>query len=396
MKTILPYFRRYWQLYVITCILVILTLAIYLFRLRSVPPGLSSAEVLVGKSTYGWHGLSQQVLNLPLLVLRSIIFKLHPYKSAFVLRLPSILLVWLASICVSAVVAIWHDGRAAILGGILFASAAWSLHVARYASVDALYLSALPLLALSYVLFHRYHTRWFVYYPSLAVWGALLYIPGLVWFIFIIGWFERRELIAGWHEFNRLWQHGLYVFLGLLWLPLLIFDFIRRASNLLTWIGFPTHFENPLKYLKQLLSTITELFIRGPNQPTLWLGRTPILDIFTLMMCGVGVYFYIRHHAAQRAKVLGIFFAIGCLLTALRGPVSISLIIPIMYLLATTGIAYMIRIWSSVFPRNPVGHYFGLAIIITAVSISCIYNLRAYFVAWPHYQPTTTVFNREE
>jgi hypothetical protein len=135
------------------------------------------------------------------------------------------------------------------------------------------------------------------------------------------------------------------------------------------------------------------LFVSGPHQPALWLGRAPILDVFTLAMCIIGLYFYGLHPRASRTKLLGSLFLIGAVLVALAGPVGLSLLVPILYIIAATGITYLIKEWLKVFPLNPLARGLGLGLVALAVTLACAYNLRAYFVAWPHNDNTHAVFH---
>jgi hypothetical protein len=134
------------------------------------------------------------------------------------------------------------------------------------------------------------------------------------------------------------------------------------------------------------------LFIRGPQYPDLWLGRAPLLDIFTLVACLVGAYFYLTRLDSMRSRFLVSFFAMGVVLVGLGGPVGLSLLVPILYLAAATGLAYLLRDWLTTFPLNPIARSLGLGLIILAVCVSCVYNLRGYFVAWPHNQTTKATF----
>jgi hypothetical protein len=178
------------------------------------------------------------------------------------------------------------------------------------------------------------------------------------------------------------------------WLPLLITSLLR-PHQLILWLGAPQHFAAPLTLLKQLAGVFVHLFVRGPQYPDIWLGRVPIMDIFVLVMCVVGIYFYAIHHAAFRSRLLLSYFTVGVLLVALHGPVSINLLVPLLYIVAATGIAYLLREWLIVFPLNPFARGLGIALISLAVLMSCVYNLRAYYVAWPHNSVTKATFRYE-
>ncbi|MBS0555230.1 MAG: hypothetical protein JSS47_22320 [Proteobacteria bacterium] len=145
--------------------------------------------------------------------------------------------------------------------------------------------------------------------------------------------------------------------------------------------------------LKNFTDVFGHLFIGGPRKPDLWLGKAPILDVFTLAMFLIGLYFYVSHWRSSRSKLLGSLFLAGAILVALGGPVSLSLLVPLLYIVAATGITYLVKEWLQVFPLNPIARNIGLALVAIAVMMACAYNLRAYFIAWPHNRPTAAVFH---
>jgi hypothetical protein len=273
----------------------------------------------------------------------------------------------------------------------LFATGAWTLHVSRLASFDVLYLCALPTLLLMNVALQRRPNKAYAVYGNILLWGLLLYIPGMVWLLIINAYFQRKAILNGWRHFKRWWQHLLYLLAGAIWLPLLVQN-LRQSGALRLWLGLPADLAPPLTLLKHFVAVFVHLFIRGPQYPTLWLGKAPILDIFTLSMCLIGLYFYIKHWRASRSRLLGSFLLVGAILVALGGPVSLSLLVPLLYIVTATGITYLIQEWLQVFPVNPLARGLGIGLVALALVLACTYNLRAYFIAWPHNEVTRTVF----
>lgn len=364
-----------------------------LYKLGSLAGGLSGGELAAASAPVGWHGIYQQPFDLPLKAVRSVVFYVFPEHGQFLTRLPNTLFGALAIISFTWLVRQWHGVRTAVFAGLLFACGAWVLHVGRLASFDALYLWATPTLLLINSNLKKHGDRAIVWYGSLAAWGLMLYVPGLIWLVTLAVWLQRKQLLKSWRHFSVWWQRSLYVLAGLAWLPLLIIN-LTRPGNLLLWLGLPADFANLATLLKQLAAVPVHLFIRGPQYPDVWLVQTPILDIFTLAACIIGIYFYATRWKAGRSKLLAGFALIGTVLVGLGGPVGLSLLVPLLYVAAATGIAYLLREWMRVFPNNPLARSLGLGLVALAVVLSCAYNLRAYFVAWPHTQATKTTFQR--
>jgi hypothetical protein len=363
-----------------------------LYKLGSLTGGLSAGEFRTATAPVGWHGIYRQPLYLPLELARSVVFWLSPGHGQTLTRLPNAFFGGLAILSFAWLIRLWHSRRTAVLASLLFATSAWVLHVSRLASFDVMYLWATPTLLLIHSLFQKYAKNPLVWYGSLLVLGFMLYIPGLVWLVALEIFLDRGKFLDAWKRFGLWWQRVLYIVVGLAWLPLLVIG-LRRPGNFLSWLGLPSRLVGPSHLLKQFVGVPVHLFIRGPQYPTLWLARSPILDIFTLAGCLIGIYFYAAHWRAARSRLLGLFSVIGVVLVGLGGPVGLSLLVPLLYVGVATGIAYLLHEWLQVFPNNPLARGLGLSLVIVVVGLSCVYNLRAYFIAWPHNQATSAIFH---
>jgi hypothetical protein len=362
-----------------------------LHKLGSLVGGLSHGEVTAAVTPVGWHGIYHQPLDLPLKLARSVVFVLFPDHGQTLTRLPNVLFGALAIISFGVLVRLWHGRRTAVLATALFAFGAWTLHNSRLASFDVLYLWAMPTLVCSHYLLRKYFQKPAVWYGNLIVWGLLLYIPGLVWLVAADMVMQRRFLLQGWRHHARWWQRLLGIFMWLIWLPLLVVD-LGRSGQAMAWLGLPAHFAAPLTIVKQFVAVPVHLFIRGPQYPELWLGRAPILDIFVLVACALGIYFYATHRKSLRSRYLALLAVLGFILVGLGGPVSISLLVPLLYMAAATGLAYLLHDWLKTFPNNPLARSLGVSVVVFAVMLSCLYNYRAYFIAWPHNAVTRVTF----
>ncbi len=362
-----------------------------LYRLGSLVGGLSAGEHTAAVTPIGWHGIYDNAMYLPLKLVRSADFYLFPHHGLILTRLPNALFGALATINFTWLIWLWHGRRTALIAGLLFTTSAWVLHASRLASFDVLYLWALPTLLLMNVALQRRPDKALVVYGNVLLWGLLLYIPGLVWLVIINIYFQRKAVAKGWQHFGRWWQRLLYLLAGAVWLPLLINN-LRQPELSRLWLGLPATLAAPLELLKHFGAVFVHLFIRGPQYPDMWLGRAPILDVFTLAICLAGLYFYAQNRQASRSRLLGSLFLAGAILVALGGPVGLSLLVPLLYIVAATGIAYLLKEWLQVFPLNPLARGIGLGLVAVAVVLACTYNLRAYFIAWPHNETTKTLF----
>jgi hypothetical protein len=362
-----------------------------LYKLGSLVGGLSRNEITAATAPVGWHGIYNQPLDLPLKLVRSAVFAVFPDHGQTLTRLPNAVFGLLAIISFGGLIRLWHGRRTAVLATLLFAAGAWTLHAGRLASFDVLYLWATPTLICSHYLLKKYYQQPLVWYGNVIVWGLLLYIPGLVWFVLADIVMQRKLLLTGWRYHARWWQRVFIVLLSAAWLPLLVLD-LTRSSQLMTWLGLPAHFAPSLTILKHFAAVPLHLFVRGPQYPEMWLGKAPILDVFTLLLCLLGIYFYAMNPRASRSRYLAVLALLGFVLVGLGGPVALSLLVPLLYVAAAAGIAYLLRDWLKTFPNNPLARGLGIGLVVCAVALSCLYNYRAYFIAWPHSAVTKTIF----
>jgi hypothetical protein len=364
-----------------------------IYRLGSLTHGLTTAESSVTSISLGWHGLYRHPLNLPLNILRSIDFKIFASPGQTLIRLPNAVLGGLTIIAFSVLLWLWYGTRTAAFGAIMFASAAWTLHVSRLASYSVEYLAAITFFLLSNAILQKHPKNKYAYIAINLVWGLLLYVPGMVWFIALNIWRQRREVKYGYRQQSGLITKPLYFLSLIIWIPLLALDFIRIPNDLVLWLGLPTKLSPSLTIIKEFFGTFTHIFFRGPEYPSLWLGKAPILDLFSLIVAVIGIYFYAKHIKAGRSRLLFTSFLIGAVLIGLGGSVDLSIVIPIVYLWIAAGIAYLLQQWLAVFPKNPIARGIGYGFIVLAVGLSCTYNLRSYFVAFPNNPTNQAVFD---
>ncbi len=388
-------FRRWYQKYAliifwVAAISVGLT-ALYLYRLGSIPSGMSAKEILVANGQYGWHGLFHSLLYAPLNLVRSTIFFVVGHHGQFLTRLPNAIFGMMTVLGFAWLLWLWHGTRTAILGTVLFASSAWTLHISRVANNDVMYLWAMVVLLVSNAALHRHSKQLLVVYGVLFSWVALLFVPGMLWLLAVNIFWQRKAVLQTLQVADSVWRRIGLGLVAIIPIGLLLASLIHSGGWLL-WLGLPAHFPNPITVVRNFFGIVYHLYIHGPLMPEVWLGRLPILDILALVFSLIGLYFYATNFGAGRSRMLASFFFLSLLLISLGGPVSISLIVPLMYGLVATGMAFLLREWLRVFPLNPFARTIGIGLIVAAVALSSLYNVRAYFVAWPHNPTTQSIY----
>ncbi|HKU17991.1 MAG TPA: glycosyltransferase family 39 protein [Candidatus Saccharimonadales bacterium] len=283
----------------------------------------------------------------------------------------------------------WHGLRTAFFGTVLFASAPWFLHVARLGTPDVMLFGALALVAWGTWL--KQTGNPLVLLAGFMLATGLLYVPGMLWIV-------AAGVLWQWKTIDRVFQKNLWAVTlgGLVFLAALIplgLAIYHAPALAKVVAGLPAQgWPQILPSLHRLADVPFWLFVHGPADPLHWLGRLAVLDAFAMAMAALGVYLYTRHIGLTRARILLTMLALGAALLSLGGQVSLTLIVPFVYLLAAAGVGFLLDRWYLVFPRNTIAQSVGIGLISLAVLASCWYGISHYFVAWPGAPETKATF----
>ncbi len=361
-----------------------------LFQLHSLVPGLSKGEINALQQSRDWHTILNAPVNAPHKVLGLTLAKLD-MLNPFALRGVSVFIALLAVAAFYYVLARWHTSRIALLGTTLLVTSSWFLHYARIATPDILLPTAL-LLALVYGTWIRQTNKSDVAVITGFVLAAtLLYLPGFIWFV-LLGAFWQRKAVTKHLRQSRITSVYIAIVLGAVLVVPLSYAVYHNPEQLNALAGFPTRLPTLTTYAMNLLEIPVQLFLRGAANNELALGRLPLLDIFTTAMSFLGIYAYFYRRKLDRTKMLIGTTVMGSLLIALEGPVTIILLLPILYILAAAGMTLMLQQWFTVFPRNPLANVIGTSLISIAVILTAFYHVNHYYIAWPNAPETKRVF----
>ncbi|MGI0134550.1 MAG: hypothetical protein ACREBW_06305 [Candidatus Micrarchaeaceae archaeon] len=367
-----------------------------LFRLGSLAPHLTYSEQLSLASDNGLREIFLvNPLSLPLKLLQWLTTFAPVDHAAFIGRLPGVLLGLIAFYIFIYISRRWYGLRSTLFGAVLFATSAWFLHVARFAGTDILYLTAVLSLLAVHVGLHDHRNRALMFYGWLVVNLVLLFVPGFVWLVAISALLQWRTLIAAWQHLGSLWNRLGWQILTLAGISGLVYTFIKHPALMRTWAGLPDHFAAWQAVLRHIGESFAALAYNAPVNPQLWVGHLPLLDIFVLGLIVLGILFYVRHWRAQRTLLLFTYLLASGILAGLGGTVSLSILMPVAYLIATAGTAYGLHFWLRMFPRNPVPRGIGIALAGCLVLVTVFYNLKLYYEVWPHSPDTQRIQSQQ-
>jgi 4-amino-4-deoxy-L-arabinose transferase-like glycosyltransferase len=377
-----------WQQLALYAALAILFGGLLWFKLGSLTGGYSQHELQTALASTGWRHIFDQPLNAPYLV----VVRLLSYISDNQLLITRIVSagIGLATLALFYMLTrYWHGGRTALFGTLLFGVSAWFLHTARLGVPDVLLFGILALVA-CYLWLRRTGSGWALLLGFVLT-ATLLYVPGMVWFI-ALGAVFQWKLVDQYFKKN-LWAvtaGGLILLAALVPLGMAIYNHPELAK---VYAGLPaTGWPMPLEVLKNIALVPAHIFLQGQVVPEHWLGKLAILDYFTTAMFFLGGYLYLRNTRLRRFWVMAVILIAGAVLASLGGAVTLTVIVPFLYIVAAAGVGFLLDRWLIVFPRNVIAQAVGYVLVSTAVLVTCLYSLQHYFIAWPQAQATKAVF----
>ncbi|HET7320626.1 MAG TPA: hypothetical protein VFI84_03545 [Candidatus Saccharimonadales bacterium] len=319
-----------------------------------------------------------------------LLVSLTPYHGYTASRLPSVVCAIGVLTMFVYIVRVWYGPRTAWYGLLMLAAAPWFLHMGRLATNDILYPLALLVLLVYTTEAQQPHKRWF-FLMTPILFSLILYIPGMVWLVALCALWYREDFAAMWASASSSLR-AQWLMLWPVMLSLLGYALWNTPKLTLDWAGLPHSLPGPLNVLRHFGGVWAHIFARGPQDPTMGLGYLPLLNLFITVMFVTGACFYIIHWRANRSRLLLCIVLLSATLIALAGPVSVSILLPLVFALVAGGLGYLMHEWFKTFPHNPFARTLGYVLILSVLGFSTIYNLRQYFVAWPRADTTKATF----
>lgn len=382
------WYRSAWARILFAVAIVGAVAGLVLNRLGSLLPGYAKPEVAAYAASSNLNTLLDNPINAPFyLLVKGLEFAgidgyLATRAAAVLIGIATVGLFWW-------LLTRWYSARTALFGTILFATSAWFLHTARLGTPDVLLFLLLALVAAGVWLKRTKNP--FVLLLCFLLAGASMYVPGMVWFIVFVMIWEWRQIDF---LFRRhLWAVALGTLLFAASITPLVWAAYRSPQILKPLAGLPAEDWPSLSQLvENALNAPLALFVRTPADPVTWLAQLPVLDAFAAAMFVLGSYMYLKHARLGRAKLFVPVLLVGWILVALGGGVTLTILVPFVYLIVATGVGFMCDSWLTIFPRNPIARFIGIGVVAIAVVTSISFQTRSYFLAWPNNPDTRSHF----
>lgn len=366
---------------------------LYWLQLGDLVPGVAPREIATHAASSSLPAIWHNPINAPYKLLVYAFSHISGH-SIFWNRAASALMASVSAITFFSIIRRWHSKQIAVFATTLFATTGWTLHLGRLADPTIILLLApVILIWLSNKFKYAGSHAGTLLISGAIIGGLLLYTPTVIWFIVLATVWSWPHILRQARQ-AKLWQAILAAIIPVIMLAALLFDLYIRHHSIPAYFGAPSHLPATLQILHNLAHSFLYLFVRGPQTPTFWLGHLPLLDVVASVMTLAGIIFYAwqgRRHV-WRLKIIISFACVAVILMTLGNDLLISVLVPLAYMFAATGLAYILHEWYKVFPRNVLARKVGLGLLVLAVALAITYHVFGYFVAWQHNVDTVNTF----
>lgn len=369
-----------------------LLIGLLVYRLGTLVPAFSMSEKVSIDQARSLKVIFRDPLFAPHEFLQYLSLKTG-HKGFIAMRLPSVIIAIAVVALFFYIVTRWFNFRVAAITTFLLVTSSWFLHSARIATPEITMLGLVAPLAYS-IWLHRSKRP----LPALVL-GAItlttmLHIPGFIWFA-AAGIFWQRQSLAKVYKQAKI--PAILIILGCIVVLSPLFVAVASSKTMFfAYLGLPGTLPASLIDIPlNILRVPYMLILSGPSDPTLNIARLPLLDFFTSIMAVIGAYSYLNHSKLRRSKLILACLVVGTVLASLKNSVSITILLPFVFLLVAGGINFMIEQWFMVFPYNPLARNLATVLIVIAVSVTAFYHLNRYFIAWPQTPATKRAFSHQ-
>lgn len=364
----------------------LLLAALLLFAGLYLPGGLSENEVTSVVRSAALSLSSPESLaipNLPYYALQAGIFALFGV-SVLTIKLPSLILAFLAAIGIVLLLRRWFTPNIAVLASLIAITTGQFLFIAQLGTPSILYVFwpvLLLLLGTQVTRGKKYRYLWkilFVVVAALSLYTPLGIYPLIAVLLAVIFHPHLRAVV------RRLAKSRLIV-VSMVFLALispLIWIITLNPQLGLTLIGIPTTW--PPDILANATTVAKQYFLFW--EPSATALMTPVFGLGSAILIGLGLYRLVRTRETTRSYLI-IFWIICLLPVLLLNPNFTSVTFIPSVLMLAAGLTSLIGYWYRLFPLNPYARIAGLIPIVILVGALIVTGLARYIYGY-HYSPS--------
>lgn len=309
-------------------------------------------------------------------------------------RITSVLFGLLATSALFLLLKRWFTIQIASVGSLLFITSSWILAISHQATPLVLLVIAPLLIVVALTAFVNDKKHTFQSFIILVCAVAIaLYVPYMLWSVAVV---ITTVALLYRHKLAVLNKKQLAIsatLFAMLLLPLLI-SITQYPGQLREILGIPMQLPTVEQYGKNFLWQFSTLFFVAQPFPELYVGRLPLLDIFSVAMTFLGIYHFSKYMPKRRKISFAVLVAVLLLIV----PLSVMYQIPmaayvaIVYVFIAAGVYELLRQWFNYFPRNPFARNAAVVLVAVLIGMATLYNLQRFYIAWPNDPDTKAVY----
>ncbi len=373
-------------------------LSLLLFRLTSLTLGFINKEELITKHQLFLHSpwwLSLNGFYGPYFLLLHLTYAIN--RSLFGFRLASVIIALLVISIIYMLVSSWHGYKVGMLASVIVLFNLGLLTAGREATPLVSQMLLMAALLLVIAVLNRKPSLLGLILAAIVLAGAL-YLPGGIWLSLVTALLVQRAIVKTFRTLRNK-SKILTILLLLIMLVPIFYQLIAhyQTSQLKVWLGYDLGNKFLLSgrnFLINLIHVPGDLFIHSEGLgPALSIGHLPVFPIAFSILFLIGLVSYTTRLSNWRWRSVLVLFSSGWIVSGL-GIISPLSLLPLVAITAGTGIAFLLKEWYSIFPRNPIARNLGLTIMFLVIGLGSVYGARSYFVAWANNSNTTSIYVR--
>lgn len=321
------------------------------------------------------------VINLPYSLLQKASFAVLGV-SMFSIKLPSLLLGFLAIVGLLPLLIMWFRQNVALITTVLVITTGQFLFIAQSGTASVLYIFyATWILLAATMISRRAHlaTLWKILLFVLA--ALSLYTPLSIYMLIAMA------LAAALHPHLRYLirrlppvKVAIAAALGVVMIAPLAYALVQNPSTGLLLLGIPTTWPSIIDNLLALFQSYFDF-----TMPRSGIIMGPIYGLGTMALILLGIFHLFTTKYTARSYVISTWFILIVPIVIIS-PIFINILFVPMALLLAMGIHALISYWYQLFPRNPYARVVGLIPLTILVVSMTLSGVERYMYGY-HYDP---------
>ena len=309
-------------------------------------------------------------------------------------RITSVVFCLIATVALFILLKRWFSIQIASVGSLLFITSSWVLAISHQATPLILLVLTPLVLIISLTRFANEKKHSYGAFLQLICAVALaLYVPYMFWPVAVVSGtvalLYRHKLAT----LNRKQIVVAAIVFAALLVPLFI-SITQYPGQIKEVLGIPIAMPSLGEYSNNFMWQFSTLFFVSQPFPELYLGRLPLLDIFSVAMTLLGIYHFAKYMPKRRKFSFAVLIAVLLIIVPLSIPYQppMTAYIAIIYIFIAAGVYELLQQWFNFFPRNPFARNTAVVLVSVLIGMAALYNLQKFYIAWPNAPETKAVY----